>query len=101
MTAAPGSAPSLPAQAGPATSAWHRVRGTMTRLERTRVGGTAALVLAPHAIGATAWAVAPLVWKAARIEEKWPAGPAGGAAEQVAPLRTCSRHGARPVHDLV
>ncbi|MFD5794459.1 HoxN/HupN/NixA family nickel/cobalt transporter [Streptomyces diastatochromogenes] len=51
MTAAPGSAPSLPAQAGAPRSAWHRVRGSMTRQEWTRVGGMAALVLALHVIG--------------------------------------------------
>ncbi|SOE07022.1 HoxN/HupN/NixA family nickel/cobalt transporter [Streptomyces sp. Ag109_G2-15] len=51
MTAAPGSAPSLPAQADAPRSAWHRVRGSMTRQEWTRVGGMAALVLALHVIG--------------------------------------------------
>lgn len=51
MTAAPGSAPSLPAQADAPRSAWHRVRGSMTRQEWTRVGGMAAFVLALHVIG--------------------------------------------------
>ncbi|MFG2881308.1 HoxN/HupN/NixA family nickel/cobalt transporter [Streptomyces sp. NPDC048297] len=49
MTAAPGSAPSLPAQAE--RSAWQRVRGSMTRQEWTRAGGMAAFVLALHLIG--------------------------------------------------
>ncbi|MFI1535469.1 Nickel transporter NicT [Streptomyces anandii] len=51
MTAAPDSAPPLPAQAAPKTSAWHRVRGSMTRQEWVRVGGMAAFVLALHVIG--------------------------------------------------
>ncbi|MGW2741079.1 HoxN/HupN/NixA family nickel/cobalt transporter [Streptomyces sp. NPDC001450] len=51
MTAAPGSAPSLPARADAPRSAWHRVRGSMTRQEWTRVGGMAAFVLALHVIG--------------------------------------------------
>ncbi|MGW2958595.1 HoxN/HupN/NixA family nickel/cobalt transporter [Streptomyces sp. NPDC001220] len=51
MTAAPGSAPSLPAQAETKRSAWHRVRGSMTRQEWIRVGGMAAFVLALHVIG--------------------------------------------------
>ncbi|GGU96660.1 nickel/cobalt efflux system [Streptomyces filipinensis] len=51
MTAAPGSAPSLPAQADGKRSAWHRVRGSMTRQEWTRVGGMAGFVLALHVIG--------------------------------------------------
>ncbi|MEU9445206.1 HoxN/HupN/NixA family nickel/cobalt transporter [Streptomyces sp. NPDC048304] len=51
MTAAPGSAPSLPAQADATRSAWHRVRASMTRQEWTRVGGMAAFVLALHIIG--------------------------------------------------
>ncbi|MCZ0985097.1 HoxN/HupN/NixA family nickel/cobalt transporter [Streptomyces diastatochromogenes] len=51
MTAAPGSAPSLPAQGDAPRSAWHRVRGSMTRQEWTRVGGMAAFVLALHVIG--------------------------------------------------
>ncbi|MFI1767444.1 HoxN/HupN/NixA family nickel/cobalt transporter [Streptomyces sp. NPDC020800] len=51
MTAAPGSAPSLPARADAQRSAWHRVRGSMTRQEWTRVGGMAAFVLALHVIG--------------------------------------------------
>lgn len=51
MTAAPGSAPSLPAQADAQRSAWRRVRGSMTRQEWTRVGGMAAFVLALHVIG--------------------------------------------------
>ncbi|MFG2123059.1 HoxN/HupN/NixA family nickel/cobalt transporter [Streptomyces sp. NPDC048710] len=51
MTAAPGSTPSLPAQADAPRSAWHRVRGSMTRQEWTRVGGMAAFVLALHVIG--------------------------------------------------
>ncbi|MGW2645769.1 HoxN/HupN/NixA family nickel/cobalt transporter [Streptomyces sp. NPDC001393] len=51
MTAAPGSAPSLPAQADAKRSAWQRVRGSMTRQEWTRVGGMAAFVLALHIIG--------------------------------------------------
>ncbi|MER5525424.1 HoxN/HupN/NixA family nickel/cobalt transporter [Streptomyces sp. NPDC002677] len=51
MTAAPGSAPLLPAQAETKRSAWHRVRGSMTRQEWIRVGGMAAFVLALHVIG--------------------------------------------------
>ncbi|MEV7322364.1 HoxN/HupN/NixA family nickel/cobalt transporter [Streptomyces sp. NPDC093970] len=51
MTAAPGSAPPLPAQAETGRSAWHRVRASMTRQEWTRVGGMAAFVLALHVIG--------------------------------------------------
>ncbi|MGW1910065.1 HoxN/HupN/NixA family nickel/cobalt transporter [Streptomyces sp. NPDC002076] len=51
MTAAPGSAPSLPAQADAKYSAWQRVRGSMTRQEWTRIGGMAAFVLALHIIG--------------------------------------------------
>ncbi|MFF7355897.1 MULTISPECIES: HoxN/HupN/NixA family nickel/cobalt transporter [Streptomyces] len=51
MTAAPGSAPSLPAQADGKRSAWHRVRGSMTRQEWIRVGGMAGFVLALHVIG--------------------------------------------------
>ncbi|MGW4566931.1 HoxN/HupN/NixA family nickel/cobalt transporter [Streptomyces sp. NPDC004561] len=51
MTAAPGSAPSLPAQAEAKRSAWHRVRGSMTRQEWIRVGGMAGFVLALHVIG--------------------------------------------------
>ncbi|MEV6112811.1 HoxN/HupN/NixA family nickel/cobalt transporter [Streptomyces sp. NPDC052109] len=51
MTAAPGSAPSLPARADAKRSAWRRIRGSMTRQEWTRVGGMAAFVLALHVIG--------------------------------------------------
>ncbi|MER6083899.1 HoxN/HupN/NixA family nickel/cobalt transporter [Streptomyces sp. NPDC001833] len=51
MTAAPGSAPSLPGQAETKRSAWHRVRGSMTRQEWLRVGGMAGFVLALHIIG--------------------------------------------------
>src|SRR4051794_10234643 len=51
MTAAPDPAPTLPAQAGTKPSAWHRVRGSMTRQEWVRVGGMAAFVLALHVIG--------------------------------------------------
>ncbi|WP_186785283.1 HoxN/HupN/NixA family nickel/cobalt transporter [Streptomyces misionensis] len=51
MTAAPGSAPPLPAQAGAKPSAWQRVRGSMTRQEWIRVGSMAAFVLALHVIG--------------------------------------------------
>ncbi|MFE5032465.1 Nickel transporter NicT [Streptomyces sp. NPDC056683] len=51
MTAAPGSAPSLPAQAETKRSAWRRVRGSMTRQEWIRVGGMAGFVLALHVIG--------------------------------------------------
>ncbi|MFE1858904.1 Nickel transporter NicT [Streptomyces anandii] len=51
MTAAPDSAPPLPAQAAPKSSAWHRVRGSMTRQEWVRAGGMAAFVLALHVIG--------------------------------------------------
>ncbi|MEV6838439.1 HoxN/HupN/NixA family nickel/cobalt transporter [Streptomyces sp. NPDC051133] len=51
MTAAPDSAPSLPARAETKRSAWHRVRGSMTRQEWIRVGGMAAFVLALHVIG--------------------------------------------------
>ncbi|MFJ6080150.1 HoxN/HupN/NixA family nickel/cobalt transporter [Streptomyces sp. NPDC092369] len=51
MTAAPGSAPPLPAQAEAKRSAWRRVRGSMTRQEWIRVGGMVAFVLALHVIG--------------------------------------------------
>ncbi|WP_179022787.1 HoxN/HupN/NixA family nickel/cobalt transporter [Streptomyces sp. IMTB 2501] len=51
MTAAPGSAPSLPSQAEAKRSAWHRVRASMTRQEWIRVGGMAGFVLALHIIG--------------------------------------------------
>ncbi|MER6274340.1 HoxN/HupN/NixA family nickel/cobalt transporter [Streptomyces sp900105755] len=51
MTAAPGSAPSLSAQAETKRSAWRRVRGSMTRQEWIRVGGMAGFVLALHVIG--------------------------------------------------
>ncbi|MEV5880785.1 HoxN/HupN/NixA family nickel/cobalt transporter [Streptomyces sp. NPDC052101] len=51
MTAAPGSAPPLPAQAEAKRSAWRRVRGSMTRQEWIRVGGMAGFVLALHIIG--------------------------------------------------
>ena len=51
MTAAPGSAPPLPAQADTKPSAWQRVRGSMTRQEWIRVGSMAAFVLALHVIG--------------------------------------------------
>ncbi|WP_181805272.1 Nickel transporter NicT [Streptomyces shenzhenensis] len=51
MTAAPGSAPSLPAQAETKRSAWRRVRGSMTRQEWLRGGGMAGFVLALHVIG--------------------------------------------------
>ncbi|MFE2510948.1 HoxN/HupN/NixA family nickel/cobalt transporter [Streptomyces naganishii] len=51
MTAAPDSAPTLPAQAGRKPPAWHRVLGSMTRQEWVRVGGMAAFVLALHVIG--------------------------------------------------
>lgn len=51
MTAAPDSAPSLPAQADRKPSAWQRVRGSMTRQEWIRVGGMAGFVLALHVIG--------------------------------------------------
>jgi high-affinity nickel-transport protein len=51
MTAAPGSAPSLPAQADAQRSAWRRVRGSMTRQEWIRVGSMAAFVLALHIVG--------------------------------------------------
>ncbi|GGX73913.1 HoxN/HupN/NixA family nickel/cobalt transporter [Streptomyces anandii] len=51
MTAAPDPAPTLPAQAAPKATAWHRVRGSMTRQEWVRVGGMAAFVLALHVIG--------------------------------------------------
>jgi high-affinity nickel-transport protein len=51
MTAAPESAPPLPATAAAKRSAWHRVRGSMTRDEWIRVGGMAAFVLALHIIG--------------------------------------------------
>ncbi|WP_177239910.1 HoxN/HupN/NixA family nickel/cobalt transporter [Streptomyces monashensis] len=51
MTAAPGSAPSLPAQADGRPSLWHRVRGSMTRQEWIRVGGMTGFVLALHVIG--------------------------------------------------
>ncbi|MFF5402765.1 HoxN/HupN/NixA family nickel/cobalt transporter [Streptomyces misionensis] len=51
MTAAPGSAPPLPAQADAKPSVWQRVRGSMTRQEWIRVGSMAAFVLALHVIG--------------------------------------------------
>jgi nickel/cobalt transporter (NiCoT) family protein len=51
MTAAPDSAPTLPAQSGTKRSAWHRVRGSMTRQEWIRVGGMAAVVVALHLVG--------------------------------------------------
>ncbi|PAZ10069.1 HoxN/HupN/NixA family nickel/cobalt transporter [Streptomyces sp. SA15] len=52
MTAAPDSAPSLlPATAPARGSAWHRVRGSMTRQEWIRVGAMAAVVVALHVIG--------------------------------------------------
>ncbi|MGW7522280.1 HoxN/HupN/NixA family nickel/cobalt transporter [Streptomyces sp. NPDC054783] len=51
MTAAPGSAPSLPVQADAKRSAWQRVRRSMTRQEWIRVGSMAAFVLALHIIG--------------------------------------------------
>jgi high-affinity nickel-transport protein len=47
MTAAPDTAPPLPAKA----SARLRVRTSMTRKEWTRIGGMAALVLALHVLG--------------------------------------------------
>ena len=47
MTAAPDTAPPLPAK----VSAWHRVRTSMTREEWTRIGGMAAFVLALHVVG--------------------------------------------------
>ncbi|MFC8711833.1 HoxN/HupN/NixA family nickel/cobalt transporter [Streptomyces sp. NPDC018057] len=61
MTAAPGSAPPLPATTGPKGPLWHRVRTSMTRQEWTRVGGMAAFVLALHVIGwfTLVWIVAP------------------------------------------
>jgi high-affinity nickel-transport protein len=60
MTAAPDATPLLPDQARK-TSAWHRVRGSMTRQEWIRVGGMAAFVLALHVIGwfTLVWIVAP------------------------------------------
>ncbi|NUP15528.1 MAG: HoxN/HupN/NixA family nickel/cobalt transporter [Streptomyces sp.] len=51
MTAAPDSTPTLPATAPAQRTAWHRVRGSMTRQEWSRVGGMAAFVLALHVIG--------------------------------------------------
>lgn len=51
MTAAPDSTPTLPATAPEQRTAWHRVRGSMTRQEWSRVGGMAAFVLALHVIG--------------------------------------------------
>ncbi|MEU3982110.1 HoxN/HupN/NixA family nickel/cobalt transporter [Streptomyces sp. NPDC026672] len=51
MTAAPDAPASLPGRAGPTRSAWHRVRGSMTRQEWTGVGGMAAFVLALHVVG--------------------------------------------------
>ncbi|GKQ34969.1 HoxN/HupN/NixA family nickel/cobalt transporter [Streptomyces sp. A012304] len=47
MTAAPDSAPPLL----PATTAWRRVRGSLTRQEWIRVGGMAAVVVGLHVIG--------------------------------------------------
>ncbi|MEU7659261.1 HoxN/HupN/NixA family nickel/cobalt transporter [Streptomyces lincolnensis] len=51
MTAAPGSTPSLLPAAPAKGSAWHRVRGSMTRQEWLRVGGMAAVIVALHVIG--------------------------------------------------
>lgn len=51
MTAAPDSAPHLPATPSAHGSAWHRVRTSMTRQEWIRVGGMAAFILALHVIG--------------------------------------------------
>ncbi|MFI9173725.1 Nickel transporter NicT [Streptomyces lincolnensis] len=51
MTAAPGSTPSLLPAAPARGSAWHRVRGSMTRREWLRVGGMAAVIVALHVIG--------------------------------------------------
>ncbi|MET8564468.1 hypothetical protein ABZV75_29290 [Streptomyces flaveolus] len=51
MTAAPDSAPPLPARAGDPPSARHRVHGSMTRRERIRVGGPGGFVLALHLTG--------------------------------------------------
>ncbi|MCD7438207.1 HoxN/HupN/NixA family nickel/cobalt transporter [Streptomyces lincolnensis] len=52
MTAAPETTPPLlPATAPARGSAWHRVRGSMTRQEWLRVGGMAAVVVALHVIG--------------------------------------------------
>ena len=57
----------------------------MTRREWASLGGMAAFVLALHVIGCFATrAVALLVWKVGRIEEKWTAGlalPAEQGAE--------------------
>jgi high-affinity nickel-transport protein len=52
MTAAPDPAPPLLPAAGPVKgSAWHRVRGSMTRQEWVRAGGMAGVVVALHVIG--------------------------------------------------
>ncbi|WP_031092612.1 MULTISPECIES: HoxN/HupN/NixA family nickel/cobalt transporter [unclassified Streptomyces] len=51
MTAAPDSAPPLPARAGDPPPARHRVHGSMTRKEWIRVGGMAGFVLALHLVG--------------------------------------------------
>ncbi|MEU6592833.1 hypothetical protein ABZ923_26985 [Streptomyces sp. NPDC046881] len=58
MTAAPDSAPPLPARTGAPPSARHRVRGSVTRQERIRADGTAGSVPAPHVIRPAGWAVA-------------------------------------------
>ncbi|MBC9729452.1 HoxN/HupN/NixA family nickel/cobalt transporter [Streptomyces sp. TRM68367] len=51
MTAAPDSAPTLPARTAAHRTVWHRVRTSMTRQEWIRAGGMAAVVLGLHLIG--------------------------------------------------
>jgi high-affinity nickel-transport protein len=51
MTAAPESAPSLLPAAPAQGTAWHRVRGSLTRQEWIRVGGMAAVIVVLHVIG--------------------------------------------------
>ncbi|WLW49869.1 HoxN/HupN/NixA family nickel/cobalt transporter [Streptomyces sp. YU58] len=51
MTAAPETTPPLLPAAPDGGSAWHRVRGSMTRQEWLRVGGMAAVIVALHVIG--------------------------------------------------
>lgn len=66
-----------------------RVEG-VTRKEWMNLGGMAAFILALHVIGYVivglffaTWAVALLVWRFGRIEEKWTAGLAQPAEQGV------------------